>query len=62
MLFGLDLFTLAVAFILFAFVLTILWKVVWHTFHGDIGQVFLTIIIAAVVAGIILFGMDWLIF
>ena len=62
MIFGLDLFTLGVAFFLFAFILGVLWKIIWHTFHGDIGEVFIFVIIGAVVVGLILMGMDWFVF
>lgn len=53
MIFGLDLFTFGVAFILFAIILVFLWNIVWHTFHGEIGQVFIIAIIGVVLASLI---------
>ena len=57
MIFGLDIFTLGVAFLLFAFGLTILWKIVWHTYHGDIGKVFILVVFGAVVIAVLLMAL-----
>ena len=62
MLFGIDLVSFGLAFIFFAFGLLVLWKIVWHTYHGHIGRVFLTAIISAVILGLIAIGLGWLVF
>lgn len=58
MLFGLDLFTLGIAFLIFVPLLAILGKLVWHTFHGDIKSLFLIAIIISFIVGIILIATD----
>ena len=62
MIFGLDLFTLGITFLFFAFVLLVLSKVVWHTFHGDIKEVFMVVIFSAIVLGLIAIGLGWWVF
>ena len=59
MIFGLDIFTIGVAFLFFAFALLILWRIVWHTFHGDIGRVFMSVFFGALVLGLLAIGLGW---
>lgn len=51
---GIDLITLGVAAFFFAIFLIVFFNVVYHTYHGNIKEVFVMAIIAFVLAGVVL--------
>lgn len=59
--FGLDLFTLGIAFLFFVVILSILWDVISHRFHVDIGEIFIGVIVAVAFLGLGFLVLNYLI-